>query len=261
MTNLQFSGSGLPLSETAIDTSVDKLRVDRAAFWAVLAVETRGFGFLSDRRPAILFERHIFHKRTNGKFSTAHPDISNRKRGGYGAGGANQYVRLAKAIALDRHVALESASWGLGQIMGFNAGSVGFASVEKMIDAMVASEDAQVDAVVEFITRNGLAPSLERHDWRAFARHYNGPNFAANEYDKKLERFHNLYTLHPLPDTKIRAAQAALLYLGFDPKGVDGVFGMGTQKALIAFQKSRNLPTDGKLSDSIQAKLKSEAFP
>jgi hypothetical protein len=30
----------------------------------VLAVETKDFVYLSDRRPAILFERHIFHQQT-----------------------------------------------------------------------------------------------------------------------------------------------------------------------------------------------------
>lgn len=261
MASLEFSGPGRPLSQKALDGSVKKLRVDPAAFWSVLAVETRGFGFLPDRRPALLFERHVFHKRTQGKFSAKHPDVSNPKQGGYGAGGAHQYARLAKAAALDRRAALESASWGLGQVMGYNATSAGFASVEKMATAMVDHEDAQVSAVVEFIRSSGLTASLKSHDWREFARRYNGPTFAKNNYDEKLTRFHNLYTLHPPPDLKVRSAQAALLYVGFDPKGVDGVFGMGTQKALIAYQKARNLPTDGNLSDIVMAKLEAEAFP
>ncbi|MCU1238316.1 MAG: Peptidoglycan-binding domain 1 protein [Candidatus Solibacter sp.] len=35
-----------------------------AEIWTVLAVETKGFVYLSDRRPAILFERHILHQQT-----------------------------------------------------------------------------------------------------------------------------------------------------------------------------------------------------
>lgn len=259
MAAVPFSGSGCPLSQTALDDSVNKLGVDAADFWAVLAVETRGFGFLPDKRPAILFERHIFHQRTGGKFSAAHPDISNSKPRGYGAGGANQYVRLAKAITLDRTAALESASWGLGQIMGFNATSVGFASVDKMVDAMVESEEAQVRAVVEFIDKNGLAAPLKSNNWQVFAKKYNGPR--SGDYAKKLDRFHNLYTLHPPPDLKVRSAQAALLYLGFNPKGIDGVFGTGTQKALIAYQNARKLTPDGKLTDPVLKQLKAEAFP
>lgn len=37
--------------------------------WAVLTVETGGFGFFQDRRPEALLERHISHKLTNGKFN------------------------------------------------------------------------------------------------------------------------------------------------------------------------------------------------
>jgi len=39
--------------------------------------------------------------------------------------------------------------------------------------------------------------------------------------------------------------QTKLKKLGFDPKGVDGKFGPGTKKALIAFQKSNGLKPDG----------------
>ncbi|NJM92326.1 MAG: N-acetylmuramidase family protein [Rhodospirillaceae bacterium] len=75
---------------------------------------------MPNRRPKILFERHIFHQRTNGKFDATHPDISHPKWGEYGKASA-QYDRLGRAMALDRQAALESASWGLPQVMGFNA--------------------------------------------------------------------------------------------------------------------------------------------
>ena len=43
----------------------------------------------------------------------------------------------------------------------------------------------------------------------------------------------------------VKKLQDALNFLGFDPGGADGKFGPGTKKALIAFQKSRGLNTDG----------------
>lgn len=46
------------------------------------------------------------------------------------------------------------------------------------------------------------------------------------------------------PDVK--ALQQKLKDLGFDPNGVDGNFGPGTEKALIAFQSSKGLEADGK---------------
>ena len=108
---MSFSGRGFPVTEQGVKDAQEIVDIDVPKFWAVMS-ESRGFGFLSDRRPKILFERHIFHKRTGGKFSAKHPDISNRNAGGYGAGGGHQYVRLEKAIKLDRKAALESASWG-----------------------------------------------------------------------------------------------------------------------------------------------------
>jgi len=43
----------------------------------------------------------------------------------------------------------------------------------------------------------------------------------------------------------VLALQTKLKELGFDPKGVDGNFGLGTKSALIAFQKSKSLNADG----------------
>ena len=73
---------------------------------------------MPDRRPQILFERHIFHRLTDGKFDDG--QISDPAAGGYGARGAAQYDRLALALAKDADAALQSASWGIGQIMGMN---------------------------------------------------------------------------------------------------------------------------------------------
>jgi hypothetical protein len=260
MTAVKFSGKGQPLTQPTVDAGVLKLNIALATFWTVMAVETRGFGFLPDRRPVILYERHIFHQRTGGKYSAKNPDISNAQAGGYGAAGANQYDRLAKAIALDKTAALESASWGLGQIMGFNATDAGYASVDAMVNAMADSEDAQMNGMAAFIDSHGLAKHLKAQNWDEFAKRYNGSGYKKNHYDTKLNQAYNLYSVHPTPDLRVRLAQAALLYLGFNPKGVDGVFGIGSQKALISYQKSKNLSADGQLSDAIVTRLQTEAF-
>jgi N-acetylmuramidase len=114
---MAFVGVALPLNREGLTVAAAHVEVDPAALWSVVVVETSGCGFLPDRRPSILFERHIFSTRTGRRFDASHPEISG-PAGGYGPPGAHQYERLAAAIACDRRAALESASWGLGQNHG-----------------------------------------------------------------------------------------------------------------------------------------------
>lgn len=181
-----FEGKGNPLSETGLRQAADALGVGLPALWAVMTVETKGCGFLPDRRPQILFERHVFRKRTGGRFDAAAPDLSHRAAGGYGPTGPHQYDRLIRAMALDEPAALESASWGLGQVMGFNAADAGYASVHEMVAAMCDSEDAQFGAMIGFVKTNNLSGHLQRGEWADFAFRYNGPDFQKNNYDTKL---------------------------------------------------------------------------
>lgn len=53
--------------------------------------------------------------------------------------------------------------------------------------------------------------------------------------------------------------QTALKQLGFDPKGVDGIYGPGTQAAVIAFQKAKGLTPDGICGPNTMAALQSSA--
>ena len=115
MATSAFQGSAMALSSDGMATVAEALHVRNPEIWAVLSVETSGCGYLPDRRPQILYERHIFHRLTNGKFDDG--DISDPAPGGYGPRGAPQYDRLNRAILKDRAAALQSASWGLGQIM------------------------------------------------------------------------------------------------------------------------------------------------
>lgn len=255
-----FQGRGLPITERAIAKASDHLDIDGPRFWAVMSVESRGFGFLKDRRPKILFERHVFHRETAGRFSSDHPDISNKKAGGYGAGGANQYARLERAIALDREAALKSASWGVGQVMGFNAEIAGFSGVEDMVKEMMASEDAQMLGMFNFIKHHKLEKYLKNGDWEGFAKRYNGSGYKKNKYHTKLEIAFNKYLLHPPPNITVRTVQTCLTYLNYDPKGIDGIFGDNSQRALMRYEKAVGLPVDGRIDDTVVKRLLADAF-
>jgi hypothetical protein len=256
---MKFLGQGLPLSAEGMKRICALLGVPAPQIWAVLAVETRGFGFLPDRRPQILFERHVFQRLTQGRYDSTHADISNAKAGGY-AGGTLEYARLAQAMLLDRKAALQSASWGIGQILGCNYRAAGFSGVNAMVKAMVISEDAQLLAMAKFIEGNRLAKALQQLDWAAFARGYNGADYKKNQYDQRLAAAHARYQVM-LPDLALRRAQAALLYLGIDPGAIDGFRGRRTRAALIQFQARSGLRETGELNPACRRKLLAQAFP
>ena len=224
------------MSRQGLTDAADHVGVEPTALWAVLAVETSGVGFLPDRRPLILFERHVFSRRTAGRFDASHPDVSGPP-GGYGATGAPQYERLAKAIARDRLAALESTSWGLGQIMGFNASVAGYDGAEAMVTAMLLGEDEQLLAMARFLCEAGLDRHLARKDWRAFARGYNGPAYERNRYHEKLSSAQARFFAAGLPDLDVRAVQLLLTYHGFDPGPIDGAPGPRTERAAARLRR------------------------
>lgn len=255
---MEFQSRGCPLSDEGMDQICNALGVTEPEVWAVVTVETRGFGFLQDRRPQILFERHVFHRLTTGRYDTGNADISDEKPGGY-VGGPGEYGRLEKAMRLDQEAALQSASWGIGQVMGFNFEVAGFATIDAMVADMVKDESAQLLAMANFIKGTNLAGALQRQNWVSFARGYNGPDFKKNEYDSRLAAAHAKYKTS-LPDLALRTAQAALLYLGSDPGPIDGFRGRLTRSALMQFQQRAGLPETGELDRDTQSRLLGEAF-
>ena len=44
-----------------------------------------------------------------------------------------------------------------------------------------------------FIQSNRLDTCLRNKDWAGFAKRYNGPAYAENQYDKKLEKAYHKY--------------------------------------------------------------------
>jgi hypothetical protein len=257
---IQLYGSGTPLSQEGITIAGDSAGVGSAELWSIISVETSGFGFLPDRRPKILFERHVFTRLTGGRFDNYDPDISARTAGGYGPGGTHQYDRLDVAIQLDASAALESASWGLGQLMGENHHAAGFGDVESMVKAMVTSEDNQVLAMAKFLDSTQMTAPLKAHNWAALARRYNGPDYAAHNYDGLLQHFYERYSNGALPDLTIRSVQAYLTYCGYVVGTIDGVLGSKTHDAIVAFQAKAGSQPTGRIDAALLAKLSAQSL-
>lgn len=265
---MEFRGKGRPMTEAGMAAALETLgldpRADLPVLWAVLLVESQGFGFLADRRPKILFERHVFHRETGGRFDAEAPDLSQRGGGGY-SGGRAEFDRLARALALCRAAklgdepALRSASWGMGQVMGFNCAACRFDDAAGLVRAMAEGEDAQLQAMACFIVHNRLDAPLRARDWTGFARRYNGPTFWKNQYDVKLRDAHARFSAGITRDVRARAAQGALLYLGYNPGEPDGLVGQNTRRAVAAFRRDAGLPAGDALTEATYTTLMARA--
>jgi hypothetical protein len=263
---MDFVGKGQPLTRKGLIAALGQMGLshsDAAYIWTVVEVETagltQGFGFRVDRRPQVLFERHKFKLFTEGRFDAKAPHISGTP-GGYGSLSI-QYDRIEEALALCEQnglgvePALKAASWGMGQVMGFNHEMTGFPSAADMVDALKDSEDAQLSAMAGFLVENGLVDKLLKKDWAGFARIYNGKDYWMNRYDIKLNEQFQRFSSGSLPSLEVRAAQSALLFLGFCPGKIDGVLGPRTRGAIKNFRISACLPDGDELDGLTYAAL------
>lgn len=179
------------LRQADIEDAARILEVDVAAVMAVNEVESRGHGFL-DSNPVVLFERHVMYRRVGiagldaDNLASHYPDLINQTRGGY-RGGAQEWYRLNLARQIAEVPAIESASWGQFQIMGYHWDVLGYDSAGQFVAAMSANEAQQLAAFVRFIELDtAMHKALKARKWAEFAKLYNGPDYKANAYDARL---------------------------------------------------------------------------
>lgn len=177
-----------PLTAADFKAAAGRIGCDVAAVRAVCAVESVSSGFFPNGEPKTLFEGHKFYLYTKGAHAETAPDLCYPKwtREFYGATWSAEFDRLQRAVALDRRAAYLSTSWGRFQIMGFNYAQAGFRDLFAFVEAMRESEGRQLLAFVDYVIVSGLGDELRDCRWVDFARRYNGPGYAANQYDKKL---------------------------------------------------------------------------
>lgn len=183
------SGPDTPLARADFEKAALRLRAPVAHIKAVYDVEAAGDPFINGL-PTILFEPHIFSRLTAHKYDKSHPHLSSRKwnKALYPKTQNARWQQLTDAMVLDVDAALMAASYGGFQVLGQNWKSLGYKSAWDFVWQQSRSVWEQLEAFIEFVEVNGLAGALRTGDWAKFARGYNGPQYAQNQYDVRLAK-------------------------------------------------------------------------
>jgi len=247
----------------AIEDIAAKIKVEPAALRAVAQEESGGQAFAmvnGKKMPLIRWEGHYFYQRLKGdardeavRLGLASPKAGKVKNP---KAQAARWKIVEKAIRIDRRAALESFSIGVGQVMTAHWKALGYASAGEMITAARASVAGQILVMVQYIQKFGLVDELQRKDFTAFARGYNGAGFRKHGYHTRIAAAYAKFSGQPAVSkatgmlrmgskgARVRSLQALLVRAGYAVK-VDGDYGPTTKKAVMAFQKLKKLTADG----------------
>ena len=258
------------VSSAALD-----LNVEMAALRAVIDVECSGSGFIADGRPAILYEAHVFHRLTGGRYGNAKDrygvalSVPLWNKALYGASGAHQWDRLEDAAKLDWGAAHQACSWGIGQLLGENYRPAGWSDIQSFVAAMEESAGQQLNGMCRFIKDKKLDAPLRAKNWAAFARGYNGSGYAANQYDTKLAAAYAKWSAAPQGGGEPTTTTRPILRRGARSErvnelqdllqvpwlAIDGDFGATTEAVVKAFQTAKRLTADGVVGPATWAAL------
>ena len=224
---------------------------------AMAAVESSGetFWVLDDKLVVpVRFEAHWFGKLTGYRFNTSHPELSSVewKAALASRTRAGAWDQVRRAEALDRSAARQATSWGGFQVMGFHWKSLGYPSVDALVDSMSANgDDGQMDAFARFVDRNErLQFALKIGDWDTVELLYNGGGYAG-AYAAKLRDAVALYAdpRNAMPAPRLlrkgdHGADVARLRRALGLASNDN-FDADADAAVRRFQASHGLAVDG----------------
>lgn len=180
----------------------------------IMKVESGGATFNKDTDKTIIrFENHVFWR----LWGKAHKDTFNahfdfeRTAGGkpfhghkwresatgewetfHGNQEAEWRVIEFAASLGGQENAYQSASWGAGQVMGFNYATVGQPNAVAMAAEYNKSERSQITGIFEYISANHLAPAVRSADYETLAAGYNGSGQKV-EYGKAIKAAADAY--------------------------------------------------------------------
>lgn len=153
---------------------VTNTNIPLARLLAFIEVESGGRGFDPKTNKLILqFESGVFYKATgiarskdnNWAWDENVVDVQSK-----------EWEAFNEAfLKIDKVKAMESTSWGLPQIMGFNYKQAGYNSVGEMLDDYKRGELQQVVSLIKFIQNSPkLYKAVLEKDYEQIAAIYNG---------------------------------------------------------------------------------------
>ncbi|HEY0213939.1 MAG TPA: N-acetylmuramidase domain-containing protein [Paenirhodobacter sp.] len=228
--------------------AADEIQAEVATIMAVWQVESNGNPFGPD---SALVHRFELHKTT--------PPITGYKDG-LKVKAAERERQFVAYYAKNPEDAMRATSWGACQILGSNHQAAGYDSAAQMVVSFAYSEGNQIAAFIRLIKAWGLDSALRAHDWRTFARRYNG-NANVEAYAAKLEKAYRALAGQASPAVlrsgdKGAAVKALQASLGVT---VDGSFGPETLAAVRDKQASEGLAVDGVVGAKTWATLSGRA--
>lgn len=166
----------------------------------------------------------------------------------------SRYALLARAKVVDANAAIESTSYGVGQVMGAHWKALGYVSPQALEAEALSGLEGQARLMMRYVQTFGLLDELKAGLWTPLARGYNGPAYRKFKYDTKLAAAAKKYGgLVPASDgmlrmgakgARVRELQALLVRAGYVVKA-DGDFGPSTRDSVKALQKLLGLTVDG----------------
>jgi len=200
--SLPTTSANTPLTPADFQSAADELGVEAAAVRAVASVESgNGRGFSADGRAIIRYELHRFGKYTAHTYDKTHPHLSAVYPAGmvHVGGQPTEWSTLYGAMILrDRlSAAIQSASWGVFQIMGEHYALCGYPTALAFANDMCRSTLGQLTVFLRFCRGKNVVRYLASKDWARFAYHYNGADYARNHYDTKMAAAYRRFSSAP----------------------------------------------------------------
>lgn len=170
---------------------------------AIAEVESSGSGWSTNGMLKLLYERHYFWRRTNGRAGRtwfSNPDAGDYTLDADKDGINDSWEKLAAASRVDALAAFQSVSMTQFQIMGAHHAALGYTRPWEMMLAATDSELVQYQMMAKWIQMDqrgvlGLKRmSNDPNSCRDFARFWNGAAFAKNNYHVKLAAAVNKYS-------------------------------------------------------------------